>query len=76
MNRNPVITGLSKKQKVLCDIMWSIDTKERLEQFVMSLPDEDQLQCMVLIEMMKMSIIDEISYTDDAEEVLRKFTGG
>ena len=73
MRTYPKITGLSRKQKMFCDIMWNIETREKLEQFIFSLGEKDQLECMMLIEMMQLAIIDEVSFTDDADEVLSKY---
>jgi len=53
--------------------MWNIETREKLEQFIFSLGEKDQLECMMLIEMMQLAIIDEVSFTDDADEVLSKY---
>ena len=68
------ISGLTAKQAVLCDIMWTIETQEGVESFINSLPAQDQRDCLSLIEMMKLAFIDEINSTDLAQEVLIKWT--
>jgi len=68
------ISGLTAKQAVLCDIMWTIETQEGVESFISTLPAQDQRDCRSLIEMMKLAFIDEINSTDLAQEVLIKWT--
>lgn len=68
------ISGLTAKQAVLCDIMWTIETQEGVESFISTLPMHDQRDCRSLIEMMKLAFIDEINSTDLAQEVLIKWT--
>ena len=68
------ISGLTAKQAVLCDIMWTIETQEGVESFISTLPKQDQRDCRSLIEMMKLAFIDEINSTDLAQEVLIKWT--
>lgn len=68
------ISGITAKQAVLCDIMWTIVTQEGVESFISTLPTQDQRDCRSLIEMMKLAFIDEINSTDLAQEVLIKWT--
>ena len=68
------ISGLTAKQAVLCDIMWTIETQEGVESFISTLPTQDQRDCRSLIEMMKLAFIDEINSTDLAQKVLIKWT--
>ncbi len=68
------ISGITAKQAVLCDIMWTIETQEGVESFISTLPTQDQRDCRSLIEMMKLAFIDEINSTDLAQEVLIKWT--
>lgn len=67
------ISGLTAKQAVLCDIMWTIETQEGVESFISTLPADDQRDCHTLIELMKWAFIDEINSTDFADEVLVHF---
>lgn len=47
------ISGLTPKQKMLMDIMWSMETAQEVKQFIDSLPKADQIdatglmQCMI-----------------------------
>lgn len=67
------LEGLTSKQVALCDIMWSISTKEGVESFISTLPKADQLQCRTLIELMQLAFIDEVQDTTEAEELLKQF---
>ena len=43
------ITGLTHKQKVLMDVMWSMDDITKVTAFVNTLPKRDRQDCMSLI---------------------------
>ena len=45
------ITGLTHKQKALMDVMWCMDSMERVQAFVKSLPKKDAQDCLSLITM-------------------------
>ena len=67
------LTGLSRKQKVLCDIMWTISTRDGVDDFISTLPATDQRDCRTLIELMVMAFADEVVDTTEAKEVLAQF---
>ena len=62
--------GLTQKQVAFCDIMWAIETREGVENFISTLPKTDQQICKSLIELMQLAFIDEIDSVDEALEVL------
>ena len=43
------ITGLTHKQKVLMDVMWSMDDITKVTAFVNTLPERDRQDCASLI---------------------------
>jgi predicted TIM-barrel fold metal-dependent hydrolase len=43
------ITGLTHKQKVLMDVMWSMDDISTVTAFVKTLPKRDRQDCLSLI---------------------------
>ena len=45
------ITGLTHKQKALMDVMWTMDSMERVQAFVKTLPKKDAQDCLSLITM-------------------------
>ncbi len=67
------IKGLTPKQVALCDIMWSISSREGVESFISTLPADDQSTCRSLIELMQLAFLDEIEDTTEAQELLSQF---
>jgi hypothetical protein len=59
------LTGLTPKQKVFCEVMWSISTQEGVEAFIASLPKADQRTCRSLIEMMQLAFSDQVDTVSD-----------
>jgi hypothetical protein len=43
------IQGLTHKQKALMDVMWTMDSIERVQAFVKTLPKRDAQDCLSLI---------------------------
>lgn len=68
------IQGLNQKEKALCDIMWTISSKEGVDSFISTLPKTDARTCTVLIELMQLAFLDEITDTHEANQVIDKFT--
>ena len=68
------IQGLNQKEKALCDIMWTISSKEGVESFIGTLPKTDARTCKVLIELMQLAFLDEITDTQEANMVIDRFT--
>ena len=58
------IEGLSKKQKLLADLMWSMDNKEQVLTFINSLNDRDRRQAQVVCELMVLACFDEVDTVD------------
>lgn len=54
------IEGLTKKQRMFADIMWSMDGKEQVTMFIRSLPERDRKQAQVVCELMVLACFDEI----------------
>ena len=76
------ITGLTKRQKVLADILWHIEDWNQVEVFMESLAERDRIDCGGIIEMMRLSLVEQ--YADavnpgnqynDALEVIDKVKG-
>jgi hypothetical protein len=53
------ITGLTARQKAMMDIMWSMDTMSKVQAFVRSLPKQDALDCLSLVEMATLDTLEE-----------------
>jgi hypothetical protein len=56
------IIGLTKRQKILADILWNIDEWDQVQVFVNSLPRRDRIDCEGILEMMRMCLVEQ--YTD------------
>ena len=80
------ITGLTKRQKVLADVMWNIDEWDQVQVFINSLPRRDRIDCEGILEMMRMCLVEQ--YTDvlkaegvitdefkEAKELINKVSG-
>ena len=68
-----LITGLTHKQKALCEIMWALEEYNAVEAFIATLPKAERLECRTLIQMMIMAFADEITEVNEAKEMLDQF---
>ena len=66
------IHGLTPKQVALCDIMWTISSKEGVESFIRTLPQKDARDARTLIEMMQLAFLDEVDDTQIAQRVIQR----
>ena len=55
------IDGLTKRQKAMCEILWGMETLSQVQNFVLSLPHADRLECKTLMDLMVMASIDEVN---------------
>lgn len=62
------ITGLSKRQKALFDIIWNIEEWDQVETFMKCLSKRDRIDCEGIIELIKLAIIEEFSETKKYKE--------
>jgi hypothetical protein len=62
------ITGLTNKQKVLMDVMWSMDTMPAVEAFIKSLPKRDQQDCESLVAIAVQESLEEDNRMEDYEQ--------
>ena len=53
------ITGLTKRQQILADILWNIDEWDQVERFIASLPERDRIDCEGILELMRMALVEE-----------------
>lgn len=53
------LDGLTKRQKILAEIIWNIDDWNQVEIFMKSLPKRDRIDCEGIIEMMRMSLVEQ-----------------
>lgn len=77
----PEITlrGLNKRQKVLADIIWSLEEWDDVENLINALPKREQAEAQGIIEMMRMELVESyrqemgINNTHEADQVIAKF---
>jgi DNA-binding transcriptional regulator PaaX len=52
------LEGLNARQKVLADILWSIEEWSDAERFIATLPKRERAECESIVEMMKMELVE------------------
>ena len=67
-NKMIEIVGLTPRQKILADIIWSIEEWDQVEIFIASLSKKDRIDCEGILELIKMSVIEEFSERVDCTE--------
>lgn len=60
------IVGFNKKQQMLADIIWSLDTQDQVQAFIKSLPQKDREQAQVVCEMMILAFFDEVDTVSES----------
>ena len=75
MDCDITLVGLTPKQMALADIMWGLEELDAVDAFIRTLPSREQAECLSIIELMKMAIMEQ---QDDgslakARQVLRKY---
>jgi hypothetical protein len=64
------ITGLSKRQRAIADVLWMMRTREDAERFIASLAPDTQQDANTVVEMMQLAIIDEIDSVDESTKLI------
>ena len=73
------LEGLNARQRVLADIMWSIEEWTDVERFIATLPKREKAECQSIVDMMKMELVEGyrkgmgISDTPEADQVIDQF---
>jgi len=65
------IEGLNKKQRLLADIIWALDSQEQVQTFIASLPPKDRRQAQTVTELMILAFLDEVENTQEAQRVIQ-----
>jgi hypothetical protein len=68
------IDGLTKKQRILADIIWSFNDRKAVQRFIASLPKKDRQDAETIVEMMILAFLDEVDNTDEAQSILKEYT--
>ena len=67
------IDGFTPKQRVLADIMWNMDSKDRVNMFIDTLLPQDQREARTVLEMIILAFTDEVESVDEARVLLQKY---
>lgn len=67
------IEGLTKRQRVLADVMWQLNTTEDVMKFIESLPGDQQKEARTVMTMMVWAVLDTVQETNLAEQALEKY---
>ena len=73
------LNGLNARQKVLADIMWSMEEWRDVEKFIRSLPKRERAEAEGIIEMMRMETVEAyrremgLTNTPEADRVIGQF---
>jgi len=69
------IDNLTQKQRVLCDVMWALDTSGQVLGFIQTLPQKDKEQAVTLYTLMILETLDQEMNIEDlslAKQVIDK----
>lgn len=59
------ITNLTVKQKMICEVLWELDSKDQVFAFIKSLPKSDRPDAIGLYHLMLIECLDqELDFTD------------
>ena len=64
------IDGLNQRQRVLADIMWSIEEWDDVEKFISTLPKRERIECEGIVEMMRMELVESYRKDQDVENIV------
>jgi hypothetical protein len=64
------IEGLNKRQRAMADILWGFNSKDDVLSFIHSLRGQAKLDAQLVMEMMIITICDEIETCDEAKAEL------
>lgn len=65
------IQGLNKKQRLLADIIWALDSQQQVEVFIASLPPKDRKEAETVTQMMILAFFDECDSVAEAQQVIK-----
>lgn len=67
------IQGFTTKQRALADIMWTMDSRDKVDSFIGTLMPRDRRDAEVVLEMIILAFMDQVESVDEANKVLDKF---
>jgi hypothetical protein len=67
------IEGLNTRQLELLDMMWELESKEELNEWISTLEYDEVREVLVLKELLLAHCFDEVNDTEIAKDYLKKF---
>lgn len=67
------ISGFTKRQRLFADILWKLESMRQVEIFIDSLRGKDRKDALLVLSMIQATALDEVTDTDLANSVLKKF---
>ena len=65
--------GLTARQQLLADILWTCDTQQQVTQLIRSLPEPDRRDAATVAELMIWAVFDDVKKTTEATGYLKRF---
>lgn len=63
------IHGLTTLQTALCEGIWCCDTKEDVEDYILSLPEEIRAEALLIKELIQLAVLDDfVNCEKDCED--------
>jgi hypothetical protein len=68
------IEGLNRRQTVLADIMWAMNSRDQVQRFIQTLPALQQAEARTVLEMMTAAVYDDIETVfPETKDLLTKY---
>ena len=64
------ITGLSRRQRAIADVLWVMNSRADAERFLASLEPQTRRDAELVIELMQLAIIDECNHVDESTKLI------
>lgn len=65
--------GLTARQQLIADILWTCDTQEQVTQLIRSLPEPDRRDATTVAELMVWAVFDDVESVALADQYLERF---
>jgi hypothetical protein len=68
------IEGLNRRQTVLADIMWAMNSRDQVQRFIQTLPALQQAEARSVLEMMTAAVFDDVeNIFPETKDLLTKY---
>lgn len=55
------IKGFTTKQQIIADLVWNMGSREAVDRFISTLPDDDAREARVVVEMILAAFLDDVA---------------